>query len=100
MNFFPLNSLIVRQLKENYGKEFNNFDYFNKKPRLNTFSSRVRTPMPPSSHKPWSRNKSYNEKTAESTKSHVKSLKDRHKNKTALDDSKAFDYMLNSYNLY
>lgn len=64
----PKTSMIVKQLKESFAKEHKQKDLLPKKARHNTFSSRIRTPLPPNYPRPWSRQKSNYERLWEASR--------------------------------
>jgi hypothetical protein len=125
VELLPMNSNIIKELKENYSKQYKILDVFPKKNRHHTFSSRVRTPMPAKSHKNPIRHKSHYDKNLELEKSSFKNPNgvkgnyhehkisttpqprprtsysiDRKKSKIESDESKIPDFVLDSYDLY
>ena len=123
---FPTNSKIIQQLKEKYSREYNILDLFQKRARHKTLSTRVRTPVPPSNLRPWSRNRSCRDRGSEVSsalgKNPQNSLKnsskhngekisstpqprpntgfEKKRNRNDVDEGKISDFILNSYDLY
>jgi hypothetical protein len=63
----PPTSMIIKQLKDSFIKEYKILNTIHKNSRRNTFSTRVRTPMP-GSHQTTSKNKSNHDKTLDNSR--------------------------------
>lgn len=57
-DLLPQHCMILKQIKESYIREYNKLDIYPYKKRQNTVSSRTRTPIPITIHKPWTKNHS------------------------------------------
>jgi hypothetical protein len=119
----PKDSLLVSQISESFTKEYNTFEIFHRKKRSQLVSSRLQTPLPPSSQKRSIRHHSqYADPSRAASRTPIQHLKgpvqetkpcptpqprpatshlaERKRSKNSADDSRLADSGLNTSDLY